>query len=132
MEVCKVQQYPFSEQQQVRALVSSCRTCSLPCCSSDEPTHTLAHAHTYTRTHTYTHTHTHAHTHTHTHPYTHAPHALQVSPADWEAYVAEIASDIIREQSPKNLFLVRHVQSVHVLVHWPHCKIPLPFKSLFS
>ncbi|KAF5837060.1 DNA replication factor C complex subunit 3 [Dunaliella salina] len=31
----------------------------------------------------------------------------QVSPADWEAYVSEIALDIMREQSPKNLYLVR-------------------------
>jgi hypothetical protein len=26
--------------------------------------------------------------------------------ADWEAYVGEIASDILREQSPKSLYTV--------------------------
>lgn len=31
---------------------------------------------------------------------------LQVSPADWEAYITEIAGDILREQSPKCLYLV--------------------------
>jgi hypothetical protein len=31
---------------------------------------------------------------------------LQVMAADWEAYVGEIASDILREQSPKSLYTV--------------------------
>ncbi|KAJ0966376.1 hypothetical protein J5N97_027514 [Dioscorea zingiberensis] len=30
-----------------------------------------------------------------------------ISPLDWEQYVSEIASDIMKEQSPKRLFLVR-------------------------
>ncbi len=31
----------------------------------------------------------------------------QVAPADWEAYVGEVAADMLREQSPKSIFVVR-------------------------
>ena len=37
---------------------------------------------------------------------------MQVSPADWEAYVAEIAGDILYEQSPKSLYLVSGVAAM--------------------
>ena len=30
----------------------------------------------------------------------------QVSPADWEAYIYETALDMLREQSPRQLYLV--------------------------
>lgn len=33
--------------------------------------------------------------------------ALPVAPADWEQYIVEIAGDILSEQSPKRLYLVR-------------------------
>mmetsp|Transcript_1360 Transcript_1360/g.2165 ORF Transcript_1360/g.2165 Transcript_1360/m.2165 type:complete len:355 (+) Transcript_1360:108-1172(+) len=31
----------------------------------------------------------------------------KVAPADWEAYITEIAADMLREQTPKQLYLVR-------------------------